>query len=88
MRTIVTDLEMLPISIVAIPDVQFQLELATLVTGNISTLATFSVELGVSDNRHLAAHKVAMERGVGAQGQAISGRVIGLIGNFSAISPH
>ena len=33
---------MLPISNVAIPNVQFQLELATLATGNISTLVTFS----------------------------------------------
>ena len=54
---------MLPISNVAIPNVQFQLELATLATGNISTLATFSVKLGASDNRNLAAHEFAVERG-------------------------
>ena len=58
------NLGMLPISNVAIPNVQFQLELATLATGNISTLATFSVELGASDNRNLAAHEFAVVRGV------------------------
>jgi len=45
------NLGMLPISNVAIPNVQFQ-------------LATFSVKLGAADNRHLAAHEVAMERGI------------------------
>ena len=85
---------MLPISNVAIPNVQFQstyakastfanastsakatvdksvdetadkLELATLATGNISTSTTFSARLEESDNRHLAAHEVAMERGI------------------------
>ena len=48
---------------VAIPNVQFQLKLATLATGNISTLATFSVKLGTSDSRNLAAHEFAVERG-------------------------
>ena len=55
MRTMVTDLGMLPISNVVIPNVQFQLKLATLATANIPTLATFSVKLEASDNRHLAA---------------------------------
>jgi hypothetical protein len=76
-------MEMLPM-----PNANGQLKIGNIGTGNILTLATFSVKLGVSYNRHLAAHKVAMERGVGAQGQGISGRGIGLIGNFPAISPH
>ena len=45
------NLEMLPISNVAISNVQFQ-------------LATYSVKLGAFDNRHFAAHEVAVERGV------------------------